>query len=140
MLRIATARIVHAAPNKTGPSSNGVMTAQETTRLTSSSCSLSLVRPRACRYQMMMDARSEEHTSELQSLAYLVCRLLLEKKKQYNKQQVMAIQKDMLARARPGLETHLGARVPAPAPAVSSGIQGHVDAAERALRDRVCDS
>src|SRR2546425_6694080 len=26
------------------------------------------------------DARSEEHTSELQSLAYLVCRLLLEKK------------------------------------------------------------
>src|SRR2546425_7508951 len=27
-------------------------------------------------------ARSEEHTSELQSLAYLVCRLLLEKKKQ----------------------------------------------------------
>src|SRR5205823_12510588 len=27
-------------------------------------------------------ARSEEHTSELQSLAYLVCRLLLEKKNQ----------------------------------------------------------
>src|SRR2546425_6935507 len=27
------------------------------------------------------DVRSEEHTSELQSLAYLVCRLLLEKKK-----------------------------------------------------------
>src|SRR2546425_3450436 len=26
------------------------------------------------------DVRSEEHTSELQSLAYLVCRLLLEKK------------------------------------------------------------
>src|SRR6266545_5892389 len=33
-----------------------------------------LVRPTA-------GARSEEHTSELQSLAYLVCRLLLEKKK-----------------------------------------------------------
>src|SRR2546425_5980406 len=29
--------------------------------------------------------RSEEHTSELQSLAYLVCRLLLEKKKKKNK-------------------------------------------------------
>src|SRR3989441_7695973 len=29
--------------------------------------------------------RSEEHTSELQSLAYLVCRLLLEKKKHINK-------------------------------------------------------
>src|SRR2546425_9669911 len=30
--------------------------------------------------------RSEEHTSELQSLAYLVCRLLLEKKKEKNNQ------------------------------------------------------
>src|SRR2546425_9123064 len=29
--------------------------------------------------------RSEEHTSELQSLAYLVCRLLLEKKKNVQK-------------------------------------------------------
>src|SRR2546425_8766334 len=32
--------------------------------------------------------RSEEHTSELQSLAYLVCRLLLEKKKKKNDQDV----------------------------------------------------
>src|SRR5205823_11185795 len=31
-----------------------------------------------------LDSRSEEHTSELQSLAYLVCRLLLEKKKKNN--------------------------------------------------------
>src|SRR2546425_2171059 len=31
--------------------------------------------------------RSEEHTSELQSLAYLVCRLLLEKKKTQNRSQ-----------------------------------------------------
>src|SRR5687767_5173707 len=34
-------------------------------------------------YSQLLDApegRSEEHTSELQSLAYLVCRLLLEKK------------------------------------------------------------
>src|SRR2546425_7261960 len=30
---------------------------------------------------LMISGRSEEHTSELQSLAYLVCRLLLEKKK-----------------------------------------------------------
>src|SRR3712207_7975574 len=29
-------------------------------------------------------ARSEEHTSELQSRQYLVCRLLLEKKKKYD--------------------------------------------------------
>src|SRR5205823_9738752 len=33
--------------------------------------------------------RSEEHTSELQSLAYLVCRLLLEKKKIYNNGQLL---------------------------------------------------
>src|SRR3989441_1688160 len=31
-----------------------------------------------------LTSRSEEHTSELQSLAYLVCRLLLEKKKNIN--------------------------------------------------------
>src|SRR5262245_63029706 len=31
--------------------------------------------------------RSEEHTSELQSLRHLVCRLLLEKKKKKNNQQ-----------------------------------------------------
>src|SRR3712207_7243118 len=35
---------------------------------------LAVTRPR--------DARSEEHTSELQSRQYLVCRLLLEKKKE----------------------------------------------------------
>src|SRR3989441_5275622 len=34
------------------------------------------------RIAQVLDVRSEEHTSELQSLAYLVCRLLLEKKKQ----------------------------------------------------------
>src|SRR5687767_15226023 len=32
------------------------------------------------RLRIQLDLRSEEHTSELQSLAYLVCRLLLEKK------------------------------------------------------------
>src|SRR3989441_5370693 len=35
--------------------------------------------------------RSEEHTSELQSLAYLVCRLLLEKKKKNNDEQCISI-------------------------------------------------
>src|SRR5205823_7199138 len=33
------------------------------------------------RFGTVANWRSEEHTSELQSLAYLVCRLLLEKKK-----------------------------------------------------------
>src|SRR3712207_7026978 len=33
--------------------------------------------------QRKIDARSEEHTSELQSRQYLVCRLLLEKKNKH---------------------------------------------------------
>src|SRR2546425_6743899 len=37
--------------------------------------------------------RSEEHTSELQSLAYLVCRLLLEKKKAVTQQMIKVTQK-----------------------------------------------
>src|SRR5947209_11200410 len=37
---------------------------------------------------VMMLKRSEEHTSELQSRQYLVCRLLLEKKKNENNKQV----------------------------------------------------
>src|SRR2546425_9152645 len=38
-------------------------------------------RPRPSQPTLSSAMRSEEHTSELQSLAYLVCRLLLEKKK-----------------------------------------------------------
>src|SRR2546425_4482393 len=37
------------------------------------------------------EARSEEHTSELQSLAYLVCRLLLEKKKKKHKTKITTL-------------------------------------------------
>src|SRR3712207_7559370 len=36
--------------------------------------------PAAPRLQALREQRSEEHTSELQSRQYLVCRLLLEKK------------------------------------------------------------
>src|SRR5687767_15370704 len=36
--------------------------------------------------------RSEEHTSELQSLAYLVCRLLLEKKNKNNRRKTIRIE------------------------------------------------
>src|SRR2546425_4175224 len=43
------------------------------------------VPPRPRRQRNALDSRSEEHTSELQSLAYLVCRLLLEKKKKHKK-------------------------------------------------------
>src|SRR3712207_8419656 len=38
-------------------------------------------RPERCVDEVGQHARSEEHTSELQSRQYLVCRLLLEKKK-----------------------------------------------------------
>src|SRR2546425_7726266 len=40
--------------------------------------------------------RSEEHTSELQSLAYLVCRLLLEKKKKQKPTPYTVQQTDIL--------------------------------------------
>src|SRR2546425_3257484 len=43
-------------------------------------------------------SRSEEHTSELQSLAYLVCRLLLEKKKKIEQLVVAARQRPAGAR------------------------------------------
>src|SRR5687767_15417814 len=43
--------------------------------------------PQALELRKIVKARSEEHTSELQSLAYLVCRLLLEKKKNNNTHQ-----------------------------------------------------
>src|SRR2546425_7960452 len=39
------------------------------------------------------DKRSEEHTSELQSLAYLVCRLLLEKKKKRSTTTLLSVRR-----------------------------------------------
>src|SRR2546430_9106650 len=43
------------------------------------------IRLRLCRRRLPARARSEEHTSELQSQSNLVCRLLLEKKKKQKK-------------------------------------------------------
>src|SRR3712207_7129336 len=40
-----------------------------------------ITQPKICGSRSTKDTRSEEHTSELQSRQYLVCRLLLEKKK-----------------------------------------------------------
>src|SRR5687768_17793250 len=48
----------------------------EISRVISISCSEARIE------RVLSDARSEEHTSELQSRLHLVCRLLLEKKKQ----------------------------------------------------------
>src|SRR2546425_8289392 len=50
--------------------------------------------------------RSEEHTSELQSLAYLVCRLLLEKKKKDNSPQRARRTERQPAHARQTSHTH----------------------------------
>src|SRR3712207_9025408 len=49
---------------------------------------LNRMRPARTLRKGLLEARSEEHTSELQSRQYLVCRLLLEKKKKtvYNTQ------------------------------------------------------
>src|SRR5262245_65339490 len=43
-----------------------------------------------------MQQRSEEHTSELQSLRHLVCRLLLEKKKNKKIQTIQTTYKDKI--------------------------------------------
>src|SRR3712207_7876089 len=40
---------------------------------------------------LVADVRSEEHTSELQSRQYLVCRLLLEKKNNINNTKIIAL-------------------------------------------------
>src|SRR5258708_21304912 len=50
-----------------------------------------LISPRISKYVIMAGARSEEHTSELQSPDHLVCRLLLEKKKDKHNNQVTHI-------------------------------------------------
>src|SRR2546425_6142173 len=50
-----------------------------------STCSTRAAKPLST-FSVALALRSEEHTSELQSLAYLVCRLLLEKKKNTVKQ------------------------------------------------------
>src|SRR5438445_3212100 len=45
----------------------------------------------ACPTATAFSARSEEHTSELQSRQYLVCRLLLEKKKTNHLNHLLAV-------------------------------------------------
>src|SRR3712207_8358952 len=47
-------------------------------------CVYQVLKRHYARYTPEVVERSEEHTSELQSRQYLVCRLLLEKKKKYN--------------------------------------------------------
>src|SRR5687767_15752350 len=67
----------------TAKSSGRPSTRRWTCSITSSRCNSSCPRSSSRRDAPTCGCatRSEEHTSELQSLAYLVCRLLLEKKK-----------------------------------------------------------
>src|SRR5437899_5797324 len=56
---------------------------------------------------LLDDGRSEEHTSELQSLRHLVCRLLLEKKKDYGLDADMATNSYYSAWTTPTYLTYL---------------------------------
>src|SRR3712207_8125396 len=69
----------------------GMFTAVETTPPVSAAttCSAVWTPARACASAVL--ARSEEHTSELQSRPYLVCRLLLEKKKIHSEPEVWRV-------------------------------------------------
>src|SRR5437899_4860143 len=65
-----------------------------------------------CLCRQVVCTRSEEHTSELQSLRHLVCRLLLEKKKQKkNYRQIVReeIQKGVVVRQSGGLTSRINA-------------------------------
>src|SRR5476651_2752104 len=53
-----------------------------------------------------LPARSEEHTSELQSRQYLVCRLLLEKKKNTQKQTIYKKKKNKTKKTRKKNQPH----------------------------------
>src|ERR1035441_11040305 len=50
--------------------------------------------------------RSEEHTSELQSLRHLVCRLLLEKKKKQKKTQITNRKRHIHSKPPPSISCH----------------------------------
>src|SRR5205823_7018152 len=67
--------------------------------------------------------RSEEHTSELQSLAYLVCRLLLEKKKNANTAVITIAARTALRRAATFKRSSTGRRL--------EGLSGAVALAQR---------
>src|SRR2546422_8152997 len=53
------------------------------------------------RLRLVAALRSEEHTSELQSRLHLVCRLLLEKKKQRERPRIPTNRPSATTRARP---------------------------------------
>src|SRR3989441_7345860 len=74
-------RVLRAQPGQLYELSNGeALWLARIERAGRDAVEFALVEPLPARAPSL-HVRSEEHTSELQSLAYLVCRLLLEKKK-----------------------------------------------------------
>src|SRR3989441_5241542 len=67
-------------------------------------------------------SRSEEHTSELQSLAYLVCRLLLEKKKNFRPRPPSGLEPASIFGERPALKSY-GASDCLPSERIESIVQ-----------------
>src|SRR3712207_5172277 len=79
---IYTLSLHDALPISSGPSQTGHLAIDPNV---DNPGAAGLARPlRRCRPSKGGENRSEEHTSELQSRQYLVCRLLLEKKKKKN--------------------------------------------------------
>src|SRR3712207_8580276 len=66
---------------RSDPSDNREARTRSRSSLRSSSAAATIMDRTAVQALAMRSWRSEEHTSELQSRQYLVCRLLLEKKK-----------------------------------------------------------
>src|SRR3712207_7223875 len=77
--------LFRSAPSTTSPvaASSSVSAAAGSSGTTRSTATSSAPPPAVCATSLLPcpGSRSEEHTSELQSRQYLVCRLLLEKKK-----------------------------------------------------------
>src|SRR5258706_3868844 len=80
----STLSLHDALPISISESASGAANAPWTRTLARAPSVFGSCQPRA---RQIVCARSEEHTSELQSLTNLVCRLLLEKKKKQNTRQ-----------------------------------------------------
>src|SRR5438445_8348109 len=97
---LATARVAFAFPTARATSEYervlpyGMLRSASHTRrwnaVARTSSGSSRVGCRPSRWAVISATRSEEHTSELQSRQYLVCRLLLEKKKKKQKMEYRA--------------------------------------------------
>src|SRR3712207_7433063 len=70
-------------PDVPGLRLDTLLTDDQTIHITMTSTQSSAACPICAAASSRIHSRSEEHTSELQSRQYLVCRLLLEKKKKY---------------------------------------------------------